>query len=140
MTWAISPVAANDFRFNYSSTDASSSYGMDSFGGAVPLATLPFPSPFTAKMRVSVFTVLALGNNASLLAGAGAHNQQRQINIVDSVSIQKGSHSLKFGIDYRRLSPRYGSARIQTAKLLPQTYLPRKQELTFQLFGLLVFL
>jgi len=31
-TWAISPVAANDFRFNYSSTVASSSFGMDSFG------------------------------------------------------------------------------------------------------------
>src|ERR1039458_6807831 len=46
--WAISPVAANDFRFNYSSTDASFSSRLDSFGGAVPLGTLPFPSPFRA--------------------------------------------------------------------------------------------
>jgi outer membrane receptor protein involved in Fe transport len=36
------------------------------------------------------------------------HTQQRQFNILDSVSLQKGSHSLKFGIDYRRLSPLYG--------------------------------
>ena len=47
VTWAISPLAANDFRFNYSSTDASTSVRLDSFGGAVPLGTLPFPSPFT---------------------------------------------------------------------------------------------
>jgi hypothetical protein len=107
VTWAISPVAANDFRFNYSSTGASSSFGLDSFGGAVPLGTLPFPSPFTAYNGNFGFTVFALGNNySSLSAGANAHNQQRQLNIVDSISVQKGSHSLKFGIDYRRLSPR----------------------------------
>jgi hypothetical protein len=109
VTWAISPTAANDFRFNYSSMDASSSFGMDSFGGAVPLATLPFPSPFTAQTGAFQFTVISLGNNGNLLTGPGAYNQQRQLNIVDSISIQKGSHSLKFGMDYRRLSPRFDS-------------------------------
>ena len=109
VTWAISPVAANDFRFNYSSTNASSSSRLDSFGGAVPLQTLPLPSPFTSRNGSFGFTVFALGsNNGSFFAGASAHNQQRQINIVDSVSLQKGSHSLKFGVDYRRLSPRFG--------------------------------
>jgi len=107
LTWAISPVAANDFRFNYSSTDASSSYYLDSFGGAVPLGTLPFPSPLTADNADLVFYVTSLGNNPSISAGAGAHNKQQQINLVDSLSLQKGSHSLKFGIDYRRLSPLY---------------------------------
>jgi Carboxypeptidase regulatory-like domain/TonB dependent receptor len=106
--WALSPVAANDFRFNYSSTDASSSFRLDSFGGAVPLATLPLPDSFTAQNALFQFAVLALGSNGSaLLAGSGAYNQQRQINVVESISIQKGSHSLKFGVDYRRLSPRY---------------------------------
>jgi hypothetical protein len=106
VTWAISPVAANDFRFNYSSTDASGSGHLDSFGGAAPLGTLPFPSPFTADNAGFTFQVIALGsNNGGLFAGANAHNQQRQINIVDSVSLEKGSHSLKFGVDYRRLSP-----------------------------------
>jgi hypothetical protein len=107
LTWAISPVAVNDFRFNYSSTDALISFGSDSFGGAVPLATLPIPSPFTADNGNFGFAVNALGvNNSGLFAGASAHNQQRQINFVDSVSLQKGLHSLKFGVDYRRLSPR----------------------------------
>jgi outer membrane receptor protein involved in Fe transport len=30
---------------------------------------------------------------------------QRQFNIVDNITLQRDSHSLKFGIDYRRLSP-----------------------------------
>jgi hypothetical protein len=104
-TWAISPGAVNDFRFNYSSTDASVSSGLDSFGDAVPLGTLPLPSPFTAENAKFGIQVLALGNNDGLLAGESAHNLQRQINIVDSLSMQKSSHSLKFGVDYRRLSP-----------------------------------
>jgi hypothetical protein len=32
-------------------------------------------------------------------------NLQRQINIVDNVSMSRGTHQLKFGIDYRRLFP-----------------------------------
>jgi hypothetical protein len=110
-TWAISPAVANDFRFNYSRTDASTSSRLDSFGGAVPLGTLPFPSSFTARNAEFQFSVSALGNNNSaLLAGAAGHNQQRQLNVLDNVSVQKGSHSLKFGVDYRRLSPRSESA------------------------------
>jgi hypothetical protein len=119
-TWAISPVVANDFRFNYSSTDASSLFRSDSFGGAVPLDTLPLPSPFTAGNALFRFEVSALGsNNGTLLAGANARNQQRQFNILDSVSAQKGSHSLKFGVDYRRLSPRLAPAAYGQVSLFP---------------------
>jgi hypothetical protein len=107
VTWAISPVAVNDFRFNYSRADASSSFHSDSFGGAVPLGTLPIPSPFTVSNADFAFQVYALGNNGLLDEGPTSHNRQRQINLVDSVSIQRGSHSLKIGIDYRRLSPRF---------------------------------
>jgi hypothetical protein len=109
--WAISSVIANDLRFNYSSTDASTSSHLDNFGGAVPLGTLPFPSPFTAQNGHLLFQVFALGvDHGSLFAGATAQNHQRQLNILDNISLQKGSHSLKFGIDYRRLSPRFGPA------------------------------
>jgi hypothetical protein len=49
VTWALSPVAENDFRFNYSRTDASSSYYLDNFGGAVSVPDLPFPRSFTTQ-------------------------------------------------------------------------------------------
>ena len=106
VTWAISPVAANDFRFNYSSTDASSSYAWTASGALSRWGRCHSLVRLQPTMQQFSFTVFALGNNDTPPAGANAHNQQRQINIVDSISIQKGSHSLKFGIDYRRLSPR----------------------------------
>ena len=103
LTWAISAAAANDLRFNYSSTDALSNTRGDSFGGAVPLTAFPFPSPFTIQNSAFTVQVFSAG---SLLNGANAHNNQRQLNILDTVSLQKGSHSLKFGMDFRRLTPR----------------------------------
>jgi hypothetical protein len=109
-TWAISNLAANDFRFNYSTTDASSSFYLDNFGGAVPLGALPFPSPFTSRNGELQFAIGSLGSNAGFGAGAVAHNRQQQLNFVDSVSLQRGAHSIKFGIDYRRLSPRFEPA------------------------------
>jgi hypothetical protein len=118
LTWAISTAAANDFRFNYSSTDAASTNREDSFGGAVPLGTLPFPSPFTASNGGFTFQLFALGDHSALLAGANAHNRQRQFNILDSLSLQKSSHNLKFGLDYRRLSPDLDPAPYQQANFV----------------------
>jgi hypothetical protein len=104
-TWSISALTTNDLRFNYSRTNASGSFSMDNFGGAVPLASLPFPSPFNASNGQFIFDIFSLGNNFTIGAGRAARTVQRQINIVDSLSVQKGRHSLKFGVDFRRLSP-----------------------------------
>ena len=105
-TWMISPFISNDARFNYSRTTAGRDFFLDHFGGAVPLSSLPFPSPFTpanASFFVGVFSL----NGGQYNAGANVNNVQRQVNIVDSMAIQTGSHSLKFGVDFRRLSPAY---------------------------------
>jgi hypothetical protein len=110
VTWAISTLAANEFRFNYSSTDSSSSSYLDSFGGAAPLGALPFPSSFTSQNGQFAFSVLQLGTYGGYAEGINAHNRQRQLNFVDSVSLQRGSHSIKFGIDFRRLSPQLDPA------------------------------
>ncbi len=108
VTWTVSPTAVNDFRFNYSSTDASSYEYLDRFGGAVPIAVLPFPNSFTAQNASLVFSIFSLGpNGGGLGAGANAHNLQRQINVVDNVALQRGVHALKFGVDFRRLTPQF---------------------------------
>jgi hypothetical protein len=104
LTWSISPALVNDFRFNYSRTEGSGHFFMDSFGGAVPLSSLPFPSTFDSQNSELALQVFGLTNGA-LTIGKLQHTIQRQINVVDNLSLQKGSHSLKFGIDYRRLSP-----------------------------------
>jgi hypothetical protein len=105
-TWALSPAIANDLRFNYSRSDASSYNRLDDIGGAVPLASPPFPSPYTSQNAGFNFVIVGL-QGRSLTVGKNAHNLQRQINVVDSLSAQMGRHSLKFGVDVRRLSPLY---------------------------------
>jgi Carboxypeptidase regulatory-like domain/TonB dependent receptor len=104
-TWDLSPVLNNDVRFNYSWISASSNYHMDDFGGAAPLEVLPFPSPYTSENALLQLFVFSLGNGQSMFVGEQAQNIQRQVNIVDNLNWQRGSHALKFGVDWRRLSP-----------------------------------
>ena len=103
-TWTIAPSVANDLRFNYSRTEGSTRNNLDSFGGAVPPASTAFPSPYTNQNAQFAFLIL-LSKQGFLGEGASQQNLQRQFNIVDSLSVQKGSHIFKFGVDYRRLSP-----------------------------------
>jgi len=104
-TWAISPIMVNDLRFNYSRTNAGSNFSEDNFGSAVPLAALPFPTSFNNQNGLFSLALIRLGVGASLLAGQNPRTIQHQINIVDTFSTQRGSHSLKVGADFRRLSP-----------------------------------
>jgi len=109
--WTISPVLVNEARFNYSTTQASSSYGLDSFGDAVPLASPPFPSGFNAGNGLFTLGILTLTNGqypvGQISLGQNIDNLQRQINVVDNFSAQVGSHTLKFGGDFRRLWPSF---------------------------------
>jgi len=104
LTWVVSPVTTNDLRFNYSRTNASSNYSQDNFGGAVPLTSLPIPTPFSATNAEFIFNVFLL-TDAAVVQGHVFRNIQKQINLVDGLSVQRGTHSLKVGVDYRRLSP-----------------------------------
>src|SRR5258708_15648603 len=90
---------------NSSGGKGESSFEVDNFGGGVPLTSPPFPSPLTIQNATLGLRIIPLRGGSLLIVGHGTQNLQRQINVVDSLSVQKGSHSLKFGIDYRRLSP-----------------------------------
>lgn len=104
-TWTLSPRMLNDLRFNYSSSNANSRNSIDDFGGAVPLTSVGFPAPFTTSDASFAFLPFSLTSGAQLTLGKNAHNRQQQINVDDSLSWQEGTHGLKFGVDYRRLTP-----------------------------------
>jgi hypothetical protein len=107
-TLNIGPLAANDLRFNYSKTHSSVYSFLDDLGGAVPLQNLPFPEAFTTKNGAFQLFDLSL-SPLGLNVGLQGDNTQRQVNAVDNLAIQQGSHSLKAGVDYRRMSPVYGN-------------------------------
>jgi len=107
-TWSISPAISDDLRFNYSHVNSSSSEYLDTFGGAVvPSISGLIPSPFTPSDSGFFLDILSL-SSGFLEQGPNAANRQSQFNVVDGLSFQRGAHALKFGIDYRRLTPAVG--------------------------------
>jgi hypothetical protein len=103
-TWQMTSHVTSDVRFNYSRVSASGQESLDGFGGAVPLATLPLPSPYTDQNSGFTFGIFSLVDG-TLAQGTNGGNIQRQINLVGSFTAQKGTHSLRVGMDFRRLSP-----------------------------------
>ncbi len=106
--WLVLANLNNEFRFNYSHNSGSNRVKLDTFGGAVvPPDSILFPSPFSSAESQYTFAVFSL-QGGSWTLGKNASNIQRQINVIDNISLQKGTHSLKFGVDYRQLSPKFG--------------------------------
>jgi Carboxypeptidase regulatory-like domain/TonB dependent receptor len=103
LTEIINAGISNDIRANYSNDRASSQYALDNFGGAMPLpdSTL-FPAGFSSTSSVFQFLIEGAGE---FVKGKYSTDEQRQINLVDNLSVTTGRHQLKFGADYRWLSP-----------------------------------
>jgi len=107
-TLVITPTVNNDFRVNWSRTREASSALLDGFGGAIPPPeSLLFPS---STSRQDSFYALFIFNltGRSLQMGKIANSIQRQVNLVNNLSLVAGAHQMTFGIDYRRLSPVFG--------------------------------
>jgi hypothetical protein len=103
-TVSITPLVSNDFRANYSHNKGTISFTLDDFGDAtVPDDSLLFPS--SASPENGLFDFNLNGTNTRLSRGRRELNVQRQINFLDTLSVLQGSHQLKFGVDFRRLSP-----------------------------------
>src|SRR5215470_1916444 len=103
LTQLIKPGISNEVRANYSNQSLGTEFDLDDFGGAVrPADSLLFPSGFTSNN--SAFLVLINGAG-EWGQGKAAIDEQRQINLIDNLSWTKASHQLKFGVDYRWLSP-----------------------------------
>jgi hypothetical protein len=109
VTCSLTPKASNEFRVNYSGNGAYQGQGIDNFGGALPpLESVLIPTQYdssTAQGSI-YFPFPGLTADAPLLnVNRNSVASQRQFNVIDSVSYAFGSHQLKFGIDYRRLTP-----------------------------------
>jgi Carboxypeptidase regulatory-like domain/TonB dependent receptor len=101
ITFTLSANVTNDLRANWSRASGFTSFALDRFGGAEPL-------PAEAARDAGFQILFRGGANSSLGVGKHADNLQRQVNLIDTLSIIAGSHHIKLGADYRRLAPIYG--------------------------------
>lgn len=94
---------SNDARFNFSRNSSGSRHTIDNFGGATPLS----PADLSATMPGMVDgSWLYFYLNFALRPAIRffpAVNTQRQLNFTNSTSAILSRHTLKFGVDYRRL-------------------------------------
>ncbi len=94
---------SNEFHVNYSENGGNSiSMATSRFGGKPFDASTVLPS-FADKNSVLSYS---LPGYASYSLGPNVQNRMRQWNFTDNYSILAGSHSLKFGMDYRYLFPK----------------------------------
>jgi len=96
----------NDLRVNYSRNRAGSFSTLDSFGGAIPPSGSVLFLPFAT--RQNTVSLVLIGPVNYFVGGEDAVNLQRQTNLVDNLLVVAGTHQLKVGADYRRLSPILG--------------------------------
>ncbi len=100
-----SPRLTNDLRFNFSQSETEQFYYIDTFGGAiVPPTSSLYPS-FTTRNNGYIYIELNAAGSNTISDGLFSDNKQRQWNAVDTIAWNRGGHSFRFGVDYRRLSP-----------------------------------
>jgi hypothetical protein len=103
LTELITPAISNEVRANYSNDRVGGKNALDNFGGAVPLPdSALFPPGYSSANGNFEFFI---GGAGEYVQGNSGTDEQRQVNLVDNLSVTRGGHQLKFGVDYRWLAP-----------------------------------
>ncbi len=108
LTSVLTKRAINELRFNYSKNSGTLSLRHDDFGGAVPVeksVLLPGQDAVGTQVRIALAFPGRTALESSAINLYDEINDQRQLNLVDNFSYTAGPHQLKFGVDYRRLTP-----------------------------------
>jgi hypothetical protein len=110
-TQVFSGSMVNEARVNGSIHDGTTRMLFDGFGGGQELTeSMLFPPNVLDAPRRGIITLsgLSLVNGqpfTSTSLGTDELFRQRQINVLDNFAWTRGKHQLKFGVDYRWLSP-----------------------------------
>jgi hypothetical protein len=102
-TSLLGPRIDNEFRLSSSSNDSLLAANIDPFGGSTHVDLLQaqgFTSPFS-----NVAVALSFPSRFVFMTQTRVKGVQRQWNLVNTLGVAVGRHQLKFGLDYRRLTP-----------------------------------
>lgn len=100
---------SNELKINVSDNDAFGGVSQSSFGGAIPVprnVLVPRQFDSISAQGSAFFFLSGLTASAPAVAFVDRNlNSQHQFNIVNNISYSIGAHQLKFGVDFRRLTP-----------------------------------
>jgi len=126
-TMAFTPTLSNELRFNMTKGRSGGRSRLDDFEGAVPVDLAPVINPNFSSLGSDVRSIIQIFTpfgTESLRQGPFDAIHQRQINVVDTLSLVTGGHQLKLGIDYRRLSPTFRPTSFQNVIFsVPQQFI-----------------
>lgn len=113
LTVSTNPSSVTEMRFNYSASDGDSHWKPDAFAGAaLPELSSFFPSfADSDDAQISYFLTSAFA--PTYRVGARGAGNQGQWNVVASHSQVAGAHSLKVGVDYRKMTSEYNPQNYQ---------------------------
>jgi hypothetical protein len=109
LTGVLTPSVTNQVNFNYSTSGGDGNTVIESiqgavapseaqlFGGQIPQGNTKFASWYFLGWP---------GNAFGLNGGDNTQNRNRSLNITDGFNWSRGTHLFKFGVDFRRNSPR----------------------------------
>jgi len=99
----ISSMLTDEFRLGYARSNSAQVGVLDDFGGATPvdLAAAMGAGGYNRANPVVVMYLPGLGN--PVMDVLNSLDTQRQWNVVDTVSVLKGHHTFKLGVDYRHI-------------------------------------
>jgi hypothetical protein len=119
-TITLAPNTLNDFRANWSRNSATYSTSLtDFYGAVVPPASALFPSSSPYSPGTDQGLVFFSGD-MEVRQGRLYDDVEQQLNLVDTISWAFRTHQLKFGIDYRRLTPT--TAEVGGASVFPSSF------------------
>ena len=111
----------NEFRLGYARSDSSQIATLDNFGGAIPTNLAADIGAGSYRQVVPAIDLLITGIGSPLLATNVTANRSRQWNIVDTVTLLEGRHSLKFGVDFRHIKSVIAPPQIEPYAVFEQT-------------------
>jgi hypothetical protein len=102
---SFSPRISNDLRIGFAASRALSFFGLDSFGGAVPVDLQTVVGAAGAYDTYSYSPYISIsGVGSAFLDAFKAGNSIRQWNVTDTVAISLGRHQMRLGFDERHLT------------------------------------
>jgi hypothetical protein len=119
-----SSTVTNEFRLGYSRSDSTQTGVLDDFGGATPVdLAAAMGAGGDDYGRVNPVVVMYIGGGNPEMDVLNSRDAERQWNVLNTVSVLMGHHTLKIGVDYRHLK-----SLLTPPNLEPYTYFSSAQQ------------